>query len=130
MSIQLHEEMTGKLLVIDLSGKLTAQDYERFVPEVDRLIDQHGKMRALIRMNEFHGWTLGAIWQDVKFAAKHCTKLERIALVGDRKWEAAMAVVCKPFTSATIRYFDESNAQEASEWVHEGLERTVGAISS
>jgi hypothetical protein len=32
----------------------------------------------------------------------------RLALVGDRKWEANMATFCKPFTSARIRYLDEA----------------------
>jgi hypothetical protein len=32
-----------------------------------------------------------------------------------------MAKVCKPFTKATIKYFEHSQADEARAWVEEGL---------
>jgi hypothetical protein len=34
-----------------------------------------------------------------------------------------MAVLCKPFMKAKIRYFDESKAAEAREWIHEEIEQ-------
>ncbi len=55
MSVDLHED--GKILVINLTGKLTKDDYERFIPEVERLVKQHGKLRMLVQMHDFHGWT-------------------------------------------------------------------------
>jgi hypothetical protein len=121
MSVTLQEEAGGKVLVVRLSGKLTKEDYHRFVPEVERLVKQHGKVRMLVQMHDFHGWTAGALWEDIKFDLKHFSHIERLALVGDRKWEAAMAVFCKPFTTATIRYFDEAKADEALSWIEEGL---------
>jgi hypothetical protein len=42
MSIQLDEEDDGRVLVIHVSGKLKKEDYEHFVPEVERLVQQHG----------------------------------------------------------------------------------------
>jgi hypothetical protein len=32
-----------------------------------------------------------------------------------------MATFCKPFTSATIRYFDVSQSAAAQAWIEEGL---------
>src|SRR6202049_2479843 len=103
MPVTMQEEAGGKGLVVTLSGKTAKQDYEHFVPEVERLIRQHGKIRMLVRLRDFHGWTLGALWEDIKFDLKHFADIERLALVGDRKWEAGMAVFCRPFTTATIR---------------------------
>jgi hypothetical protein len=125
MSVDLHEEVGGKLLLIKLSGKLTKEDYEQFVPEVERLIQQHGKIRVLCQMHDFHGWSLGALWEDIKFDWKHVGDSERLALVGDRKWEEGMAAFCKPFTRAAISYFDASKAAEALNWVKEGLAQPV-----
>jgi hypothetical protein len=121
MPVELHEEASGKLLRVNLSGKLTKEDYEQFVPEVERLIQGGGKLRMLVRMHDFHGWTMGALWEDIKFDLKHFADIERLALVGDRKWEAGMAMFCKPFTRATIRYFDEAQYDEAVRWVTEGI---------
>ena len=125
MSVELHEEAGGKCLLVQLTGKLTKEDYGHFVPEVERLIKQEGKVRMLCRMHDFHGWTMGALWEDIKFDVKHFAHIERLALVGDRKWEAGMAVFCKPFTTAAIRYFDESQYDEANRWIKEGIPQTV-----
>ncbi len=59
MSVQLQEEAGGKLLVVKLSGKLPGRNTNHFVPVVERLIGQHGKLRMLVEMDDFHGWTLG-----------------------------------------------------------------------
>jgi hypothetical protein len=121
MSISLREEAGGKVLVIRLGGKLTKADYERFVPEVERLIRRHGKVRMLIQMHDFHGWSLSALWDDLKFDLKHFAHIERLALVGESKWEAGMAAFCKPFTAATVRYFDEAKSGESLKWINEGI---------
>lgn len=121
MSVELHEEEGGKVLAVKLSGKLAKSDYEHFVPVVERLVSQHGKVRMLVTMHDFHGWTVGALWEDIKFDWKHMGDIERLALVGERKWEGGMATFCKPFTRATIRYFDAAHANEAMNWIKEGI---------
>jgi SpoIIAA-like len=125
MPVELREEEGGKLCIVQLSGKLTREDYGQFVPEVERLIKEHGKISMLVRMHDFHGWTLGALWEDIKFDVKHFGDIERLALVGDKKWEAGMATFCKPFTRARIRYFDESKADEAFAWLREETHATA-----
>ncbi len=115
--IELQSQPNSKTLSVKLSGKLTKEDYERFVPEVESLIKKHGKIRILLEMHDFHGWTVGALWEDIKFDVKHFKDIERLAMVGDRKWEAGMAAFCKPFTTAKVQYFDTSEAAKAAEWL-------------
>ncbi len=31
----------------------------------ERLIGEHGKIRILLEMHDFHGWEAGALWEDV-----------------------------------------------------------------
>ena len=108
-----------KVLAFKLSGKLHDDDYKTFVPLVDGAIAKEGKVRVLVEFHDFHGWDVHALWDDIKFATTHCTKIERIALVGDRKWEKWMAAVCKPFTMAKVRYFDASQIDAARAWLQE-----------
>ncbi len=121
MSVKLREESDGRILVLTLSGKLEKEDYTHFTPEVERAVKEHGKIRLLVEMHDFHGWTLGAMREDIIFDMHHYSHIERLALVGDKKWEAGMATFCKPFTTATVRYFDESKSDDASLWIHEGV---------
>ena len=109
----------GKILHVRAMGKLTKESYETFVPLVDRQIEEHGKIRILFEMHDFHGWTAGAMWEDLKFDFKHWKDVERLAIVGESKWEKGMAVFCKPFTSAKIQYFDHTKLSEATTWLEE-----------
>lgn len=119
MSIQLKEENGGKMLTVYVSGKLVKADYETFVPEFERLVREHGKLRLLFDMSEFHGWEVAALWEDIKFDAKHFSDIERLAMIGENKWQHGMATFCKPFTTATIRYFDRADADAARAWLGE-----------
>ena len=119
MPIQLKQENGGNLVVVRVTGKLVKADYERCVPEFDRLIRQHGKLGLLFEFTDFHGWEGGALWDEIKLDIKHVADIERIAVVGDKKWEQGMATFYKPFTKATIRYFDQANAVEARKWLRE-----------
>jgi hypothetical protein len=117
MSIKFNEESGGKVLVVHVSGKLTKADYERFVPEVERLVREHGKLRLLFDMTGFHGWEVSAAWEDFKFGVKHFADIERLAMVGETRWQHGMATFCKPFTTAAVRYFDHAAAAEARKWL-------------
>jgi hypothetical protein len=119
MTIQLSEENGGKLLAVHVSGKLVKADYDQFVPEFERLVRQHGKMRVLFDMTDFHGWEASALWEDTKFAIHHFDDIEKIAMVGEKKWQQGMALFCKPFTKATVRYFDHFDAAAARKWLDE-----------
>lgn len=119
MPIRLEEEENGLYLTVHVSGKLVKDDYETFVPEFERLVKLNGKLRLLFDMAGLQGWDMGAAWEDIKFDFNHFSDIERIALVGDNKWEKAMATLCKPFTTASVKYFDHTQISEARKWLHE-----------
>jgi hypothetical protein len=109
-----------QVLGFKMSGKLHDEDYKHFVPTVDAAIGKHGKIRLLAQFHDFHGWDAHALWDDIKFSTTHCTKIDRIAMVGEKTWEKWMVAVCKPFTMAKIRYFDAADIEAAKKWLAEG----------
>lgn len=117
MNDSLNVLSSGKLLHVRVTGKLTKESYEQLVPLVDQLIKEHGRLRILFEMHDFHGWNVRAMWEDIKFDASHWKDIERLAIVGESKWEEGMATFCKPFTSAKIQYFDHTKLDEAKTWV-------------
>ncbi|QDT33444.1 SpoIIAA family protein [Thalassoglobus polymorphus] len=108
---------SDKTIGFKLSGKLHDEDYKTFVPLVDAAIAEHGKARLLAQFHDFQGWDAKALWDDIKFSTTHCTKIEKIALVGEKSWEKSMATVCKPFTMAKVQYFDASQLEDAWKWL-------------
>ena len=117
MAIELIENADSKLLEVKASGKLSKEDYEKFDPAVVEFVEASGKIKILFIMHDFHGWDMGAIWEDTKFATKHCRDIEKIAMVGENTWEKWMAMVCKPFTMSSIKYFDAGQEEAAREWL-------------
>jgi hypothetical protein len=112
-------QTSPKVLGFKMSGKLHDEDYKTFVPMVDAAVAQQGKIRLLAQFEDFHGWDMHALWDDIKFATTHCLAIERIALVGEKTWQKWMAKICKPFTMAKIKYFDTAELEDAKAWLAE-----------
>jgi hypothetical protein len=121
VSIDLHEEAAGGILVVKLHGTLAKGDYAKFTKQAEQLIGKHGRLRILCHMQGFHGWEAEAPQEDLEFYFKHLNDIERLAFIGDQASEDGMAAFYKPFAAAQIRYFDESKAEEAREWIYAGL---------
>ena len=125
MTVELYEQNDGKIISLKINGQLHKEDYELLTPRVERFIEQYGKIRLMVEMADFHGWDTGALWEDIKFDVRNFSKIERIAFVGDKKWEKRMSIFCKPLTTGKIRYFDESEKEQAYTWIEEGVAVTA-----
>lgn len=108
-----------RVLHVRVSGRLVDADYQQFVPEVERLIARHGTLRLLVEMTEFHGWNAGALWDDFKVYLKHGNEIERLAIVGEKKWQEWMTRLSRPFMHAEVRYYDHAHEGEARRWILE-----------
>jgi hypothetical protein len=117
MSIEFIQDGSSNVIEVDVTGKLTKGDYQLLVPETEAAIRRHGKIRILFIMRDFHGWSAGALWEDIKFDLKHFLQIEQLAIVGDTKWQHGMAAFCRPFTTARIKYFGENEIEQAREWI-------------
>lgn len=115
----MYELNDGRQLEIQVTEKLIADDYKRFVPVFERLVKKHGKLDILFEMKDFHGWSAGALWEDTKFGMHHFNDIERLAIVGEKKWQKGLTSFSKPFTKATVRYFDHTEAFKARKWFDE-----------
>jgi len=118
MPIKLHLEPGHKVVDIYVSGTLVKADFERFLPKVERLISENGKLHARFDVTDLRGWDAGALWEEIKFDINHLSDFERVAVIGDKKWEHAMTCLCRPFVRATLRYFDENQGEEALQWLN------------
>ncbi|TWT56245.1 SpoIIAA family protein [Allorhodopirellula solitaria] len=117
MSFNIVEHAAGKVIEVQLSGKLSKEAYETFLPAIEAKIKEFGKVRMLVVLHDFHGWDAGALWEDLKFDFNHHGDIERLAIVGESKWQQGMSAFCKPFTSAKIEYFDIAKVEEARQWI-------------
>ena len=113
----------GNTIAVRASGKLTHEDYQNFLPQLEEQIKEFGKVSMLFEFDNFTGWELEAAKDDFKFGMKHLAGFERIAMVGDKAWEHWMALMAKPFLlSGKVRYFNRENLQDAWDWLREKQE--------
>jgi stage II sporulation SpoAA-like protein len=107
----------GNVLGVRLQGRITAEDYAEFIPEMERIIEQHGSLRLLVELKGIQGITPAAIWEDLKFDARHFRGCERMALVGDKDWEKHLATLSKPFVAGEVRFFKPAELRSAWSWI-------------
>jgi hypothetical protein len=118
MSYQILQENGGRNLLIHVRGKLAKTDYKDFSQEFEQNVRHHGKLGVLFDMTGFHGWKPSALWDEIKFNAHHRVDVDRLAMVGDKKWQHGLALFCKPFTSTPIQYFNQGDLADARTWLN------------
>jgi len=117
--LKIEEKLWTNILHVRITGKFEKEDYDIFVPVVENMIAQHGRIRILLELRDFKGWTAGAAWEDTKFGIKHFNDIEKLAILGDRKWENGMELFCKVFTTAKVKLFTPEESADAEKWLLE-----------
>ena len=116
------DRSAGNILGFKVSGKLADSDYKTLTPIIDETTARFGKVRLLMLMDEFEGITLHAAWDDFVFMLKHRDAIERLALVGEDRWERWLAKLGRPFIKGETEYFDKAQLDEAWQWLHADTE--------
>ncbi len=106
-----------KVFAFKAAGRLTHDDYQEFLPKLEEIIKREGRISVLLELENFHGWELRAALDDYHFGMAHQKDFERIAIVGEKRWEQWMTLLSKPFVDAKIRFFPPEQIGEAWDWV-------------
>ncbi len=107
----------GHVYAFKVSGKLTDADYQAFIPRVEEILQQETPISLLITLEDFEGWEAKAAWDDFKFGVKHQQDFARIAVLGENAMEHWMTMIGNAFVDTEVRYFDESQSQQALQWL-------------
>ncbi|MGK0271829.1 MAG: nucleotide-binding universal stress UspA family protein [Cocleimonas sp.] len=114
--IPVHEENTYAMRV---SGKITHEDYQKLLPELEGLIEENKKISLLIEFDDFKGADFAAMKDDFNFGRKHNNDFEKLAVVGDKKWLKWMTFLTSPFIKGGLKYFERPALQDAWDWLRE-----------
>ncbi|UJH91911.1 STAS/SEC14 domain-containing protein [Antarcticibacterium sp. 1MA-6-2] len=115
--LQILEQTGGNIVATKATGNLTKADYDMLLPLLNNIVGKNQKIRWYFEMEGFEGWKLKAFWEDLKFDVQHVNDFEKVAMVGDKKWEEWMTDIMKPFTSAEIKFFEINHGTEAQIWI-------------
>jgi stage II sporulation SpoAA-like protein len=111
-------DASGGLLTVTITGWLKRSELERAQASALEVIRTHGKVRFLVIATNFLGWRKGDDWNDVSFATDNAEHIEKIAIVGDKRWEdLVLAFTGKGLRPAAIEYFVTADLPRARAWV-------------
>jgi hypothetical protein len=83
-------------------------------------IAKAGKIKVLLVLEGFQGWEKGSDWGDITFTAAHGDDIEKIAIVGDPKWETeALMFVGAGIRRTPVKFFNTSGTTQARAWLVE-----------
>jgi hypothetical protein len=120
--IEILPQSSERCIGFKVSGKVTAEDYDVFLPKLDEAISAYGEINLVVVMGDFEGWAgLDAAKADFKLGTHQYRQVEKAAFVGDKKWQEWMVKIMDPFTRRTDeRFFDLDSLEDAWQWVKEG----------
>ena len=117
MSVTTQTEPNDNYVEVRLSERITAKDYETFLPIIDAEIARCGRICLLVIMEDFRGWDVETGWEETKFMFSRFSKIDRVGIVGASELQKWMAFFAKPFTMAEVKYFTTDEESEARKWV-------------
>ncbi len=128
MSIEINTRGVGieiknldeKFIVeIDIYGKLTHRDYEVMIPVIERAIIAAAdkEFDIVVDMRDFEGWELEAAIDDFKLGMEIRNSFDKMAVVGDKKWEKWSVEAMSHLTRGEMKFFEDYN--EAYKWIME-----------
>ena len=115
--LNIHHEPNTNILMTTAVNKLDQEDYDRFLPIAESIIEKYGKLRWYFEMEDFDAWTAEALWTDAKFDLKHHNDFEKVAMVGRKDWMDWLTQLMKPFTSAEVKFFELEKKAAAKAWI-------------
>ncbi len=115
-----------ELVEVVAEGKLTHEDYQKVLPELEAVIEEHGTMRCLVELRDIEGMEPEAVAADLKFDFQHRERIDRCALVADEAWQRKVGEVWgQVMPGVELKVFAREDLREAEKWVRNRAGDTV-----
>lgn len=110
--------VSDRVLTIRIAGRLKHSELTAAQQQTADLIRQKGKVRLLVLVENFAGTEKAGDWGDISFQAENDPFIEKIAIVGDAKWEdLALLFTGKGVRRVPIEYFASAELGKANAWL-------------
>jgi hypothetical protein len=114
------EQRDNRLLVLRVGGELKKSELDAVQSEFMQKIAGAGTVKLLVLLENFTGWERDEAWGDTDFFFSHRNDFEKIAVVGDARWEAqVLAFTGAGLRKGPVKFFPETGETEARGWLAE-----------
>jgi len=112
------DAINDNAIELSVDGRVVHEDYKRVLPELERIIAEHGALRCLIEMKHVTGIEPRAVIDDLRFDIAHARKITHCAIVTDIPWHGWMTKLFGLFMpNCTVRVFGPEERPAASLWL-------------
>ncbi len=109
---------TGGVLTFRISGTLSYAEYAEGQRKVGEILSKQGKGRMLVLLEDFLGTEKEGNWGDISFIMEHDKHIEKLAIVGEKKWQdMALIFTGKGIRRVPIEYFEPADLAKAKAWL-------------
>ena len=111
-------ELTGNPITVKISGLLRREEFTRLQGLFLEAVRHKRKFSLLLVLENFEGWSEKDDWNSVPFHLEYDQQVEKVAVVGDAKWEDLFgAFLGKGMRGMPIRHFLPARLEEARAWL-------------
>ncbi len=116
MSVAIQKE--ASIWQFRVSGVLKKTELDSAQAAARQEIASVGEIKVLLVLQDFQGWERGADWGDMAFTAAYGDHIEKIAIVGNPRWETeALMFVGAGFRRTLVKFFPPEEAPQARTWL-------------
>lgn len=120
--LEILDESNGNTLGLRLSGGVNEDDFINLLPRLQDIVEAYGFANLLIEISDVTRW--GGYASGTREAGADRMSdivLGRVAIVGDKSWQAWLVKFMDPFTSSDEHFFYPDQRQEAWNWARSGI---------
>ena len=99
-------------------GEIQPTDYDVSGPTFEKIVKARQPLRLLLDWTRFSGWSEESESRAFWFRIRHRGDMERIAIIGERKWRSA-ATELDTIIDAEVRFYDTRRENEAVRWLRD-----------
>lgn len=110
----------GAVRGYEITGNVSLEEEKAWIEKIESVVQEHGKLRFLIILDEGASWGVKAGAADIKWILTHLENIEKIAIVSSSavwKWLVSIDALFAPLVGIGEKHFDTTELAAAWEWV-------------
>jgi len=117
MAVTMEQEGEN-LRVMRITGILKKSEYDTVLRAETKKWDRQTRVKLLVLAEDFQGWEQNEEWGDISIFLTYGDQVDKIAIVGDPKWETDLVMFAAGgLRRAPVQFFPSKELASAREWL-------------
>src|SRR4051794_14100936 len=112
------------VIAVRVSDTFSSQEVDQFKALQQEAIEHYGEIRLYFEMQDFRGWQVDSFLENAFFDLLHAHQYSKVAMVGEKAWQAWLTKLVDLVKNGEVRYFDRHERIEAMKWLEQGSLRS------